>query len=133
MTRPLHDVERALLLRILEKDGPDIETARKQVERAHHSGPSCAGGDMCFDLEIEGDVPLIDERVQNGPVFGALVYSGSDCIGTVDLWVSEGRLASLEYSWFTDDAPTALPSVDQIRHVEPPRRSAGKHWFRRTT
>jgi hypothetical protein len=31
------------------------------------------------------------------------------------VWVKDGYLSSLEYSWVTHDMPTEYPTVDQLR------------------
>jgi hypothetical protein len=38
-----------------------------------------------------------------------------ELLGEILVWVSEGCLAAIEYAWVTDDAPTSLPDVEQIR------------------
>ncbi|WP_219108472.1 hypothetical protein [Austwickia sp. TVS 96-490-7B] len=36
-------------------------------------------------------------------------------VGEVLLWVSSGRITLLEQAWFTDDPPTAWPSMENVR------------------
>ncbi|MEV6554253.1 hypothetical protein AB0M22_00940 [Nocardia sp. NPDC051756] len=35
-------------------------------------------------------------------------------IGEVILWVEHGRLAGIEYAWYTDARPLTLPEPEQI-------------------
>lgn len=126
VTRPLSDVEAALLARILQMDRPGAEAARAQLPFALYGGPSHGGGDMCFDIVVQGDVPLIKQLHEHDPMFGVQVDEASEPIGDIAIWVSEGRLYSLEYSWYTDEAPTRLPDLDQLQDGVPmdaaPRR-----------
>lgn len=138
VTRPLSDVEAALLARILQMDHPGAEAARAQLPFALYGGPSHGGGDMCFDIVVQGDVPLIKQLHEHDPMFGVQVDEASEPIGDIAIWVSEGRLYSLEYSWYTDEAPTRLPDLDQLRdglqtipEPKPPWFSWPAKWKRR--
>lgn len=51
----------------------------------------------------------------DGPVTGMLVHDEGEPTGMIDLWLSRGHLSSVEYSWFTDEAPARWPSADQLR------------------
>lgn len=126
MSRALSSLEYALLARFFEDPRPGVEAARVQLESARHAGPSHDGEDQCFDIEVVGDVPLID--LPDGPHFGAIVFEDGEPTGDIGVWVSDGRLSSFEYSWFSADPPARLPSLDQS--IEPPpaedrRRSRG--------
>lgn len=133
MSRALSPLEYALLARFFEDPRPGAEAARVQLESARYLGPSCNGLDRCFDIEVVGDVRLID--LPDGPHFGAFVVDDGEDIGDISLWVSNGLLSSFEYSWYAEDPPTQLPSLDQLivpPPVEARRRSrVWKSLFRR--
>lgn len=112
-TRPLSAIERGLLERLCADDWFGVEQARAQAAVARYAGPSHEGTDNCFDLWVPADVVAIPVSV-HGPVYGLVVFEGLQPVGFVDLWVTDGRLATVEHSWFTDD-PGPLPTADQLR------------------
>jgi len=52
--------------------------------------------------------------VRSMAIDGSLPDSESNYIGEVFLWLVDGRLSALEYSWVTEDMPTELPRLDQL-------------------
>ncbi len=48
------------------------------------------------------------------PATGAVKDSSGELVGELLLWVSDGSLSALEYSWYTDEAPTALPDPGDV-------------------
>ncbi|WP_206311716.1 hypothetical protein [Streptomyces sp. DASNCL29] len=48
------------------------------------------------------------------PATGAVKNSSGELVGELLLWVSGGRLSALECSWYTDEAPTALPDPGDV-------------------
>jgi len=57
-------------------------------------------------------------RVPNGPlpVRAVAVDAQGSPMGEVLVWVSDGYLSTIEYAWYTDEAPTELPRASQLRH-----------------
>jgi hypothetical protein len=55
------------------------------------------------------------------PVEAWAYGSDAEVVGTLLVWVEDGRLSALEFGWVTDEMPTSLPSLDAVR-VVPPRR-----------
>ncbi|MGW4324985.1 hypothetical protein ACWEKR_03740 [Nocardia sp. NPDC004573] len=45
---------------------------------------------------------------------GAVADRNGSPIGEVMLWVENGWLSGIEYAWYTDERPRALPEPDQI-------------------
>ncbi len=47
-----------------------------------------------------------------------VVGARGEAIGFIDLWVTNGYLPFMEYSWFVE-MPTEYPSIDRLRQVDP--------------
>ncbi|WP_413101168.1 hypothetical protein [Streptomyces sp. Inha503] len=60
--------------------------------------------------------PFLPAEIPNGviPATGVVKDSSGELVGELLLWVSDGRLSALEYSWYTDEAPTALPDPHDV-------------------
>jgi hypothetical protein len=54
----------------------------------------------------------------SGPVPGcAWVHDANgQPVGTLLVWVDRGYISTLEYGWITDQPPTELPTVEQLRY-----------------
>jgi hypothetical protein len=59
--------------------------------------------------------------VRDGPLdVGALVVDDQEtATGWIHVWIKDGWLSSLEYSWTTDDMPMEYPKPDQLRLWDP--------------
>ena len=77
---------------------------------------SIAGGPP---TKLELAVPLSCEpaHVPDGPQpVRAVALDGlGQTVGEVLVWVSDGYLSTIEYAWYTDEAPTELPPTSQLR------------------
>lgn len=73
-----------------------------------------------LDLVVHGG---IQAAVPDGPLdVGALVVDDQDeATGSIAVWIKDGWLSSLEYSWFTDDMPMDYPDSDHLRLWDPHR------------
>lgn len=118
-SRPLTKGQRAVLELLCAGDWPGAAAARSQLAVAKYAGRSHPGDDNCFDIKVLGEVPLIEGP--GGPVYGMIAYDGEEPVGMLDLWVENGRLSSLEHSWFTE-SPGPLPAPEQLRAGSPPKR-----------
>ncbi|MEU7767776.1 hypothetical protein AB0B25_21950 [Nocardia sp. NPDC049190] len=69
--------------------------------------------------------PSVDLAVRPGAVHasgsrdgifasGAVTARDGSPIGEIMLWVENGWLSGIEYAWYTDERPDALPEPDQI-------------------
>lgn len=111
--RPLNDTEKAVLLRVFElTDAPDGDALREQVEAGIATSPcTCPCPSITLAVDHERARPIAYE--------GRLdleVYYGS---GAVMVWVDDGWLSNLETWWWSDDPPTAFPSLDALRLTPP--------------
>lgn len=119
--RDLTFQERAILSMAIETMTVGRAQARAQLEVARYAGPAHPGTHPCLDLALPDDVELIPP----GSGYPLTLYVAPDryTVGTIEVFISAGRLASLEWSEISlvDDAPevTEFPSVSRI--------SAGPH------
>jgi hypothetical protein len=122
--RPLNAAERALVEYLLRDDEPGYGALRAQVPTALRVAPWYPGS-QCFDIEVNGDVPLYRDDSTRAGEMGNLVGahgvyragalpSEATHIGDIFLWVREGRLAALEYASTAEIAPDVLPSTEQL-------------------
>lgn len=55
-------------------------------------------------------------RYPNGPVQvdAEVLDAEGESVGELLIWVEDGYLATLEFAWWTDEPPTALPPIDRV-------------------
>jgi hypothetical protein len=106
--RPLEQRERALIEHLLQDDFPGRDALLAQipfvrvVSRDHT---------VCLSFSIDDHVPASDAT--GGPlVAGSKDYDRLPI--TVELWIVDGYLRSLEVSWTSDDPPTGLPDPSEL-------------------
>jgi hypothetical protein len=123
MVRSFSDAERSLLL-FLAARADDADVLRAQIEVAEYDKPWFEGS-QSFDVRVADGAPRywsgrdIGGGRQIGPgcsvrVDGSLPDSDVNYIGEAFLWIIDGRLNALEYSWVTEEMPTELPRLDQL-------------------
>ncbi|MFF7632887.1 hypothetical protein ACFZB9_07005 [Kitasatospora sp. NPDC008050] len=124
--RPLNDSERAVLEHILSADVAGASALRSQLDRTEVVA-TWGAESVSVDLRVRGPVQHAPQVSRVVPV-GAGVYDHSgEYIGDLLVWADSGAtpsepeggatLSGLEYAWVTDEMPTCLPSIDQIRLV----------------
>jgi hypothetical protein len=120
LDRPLSTDEDAALRWILSlEDFPGVDELRVQA------GHVRAIYGRVTELELEvSDAPAAPIKDGILPVSAHVVDETNDVIGFITVWVKDGYLSSLEYSWVTDHMPTEYPSLDRLRasstRIEPP-------------
>jgi len=113
--RPLEPHERATLSRILEGASfPGASGLLAQVPKAKIVG----GLDTFLELEVLESAPRSSFREGHIPVRAFVEGEHKEPEGELLLWVRDGYLSALEIAWYTDDAPTKIPSADRIRLEE---------------
>jgi len=111
LDRPLTTDENAALRWILSlEDFPGADELRAQAGHVKATW----GRVTELDLEVSDAPPaLIEDGIL--PVSANVVGEDDEHIGFITVWVKDGYLSSLEYSWVTDHMPTQYPSLDQLR------------------
>ena len=109
--RELLTNEREILAVVLGAHSfPGADQVTRQIRHT-----SVTGGLTTFlDLAVSAKATAAD--VPDRPVPGrALVCSPAGEIeGEIIVWLKHGYLAGLEFAWYTDDPPTAMPELIQI-------------------
>lgn len=87
---------------------PQSAIARAQLAAAAWAGYEFADCE-CFLVEVPHNAGIARIEHQGGPFAVAEVSDNGESLGFVELWVSDGRLHSVNYMPFSDDH-AALPS-----------------------
>jgi hypothetical protein len=68
-----------------------------------------------LELEVDRQLPA-STRFRNGtlPKWALPRAPGGDVIGTIVVWLEEGYLHSIEYTWFSDEYPTVFLDPDSV-------------------
>ncbi|MFG1872671.1 hypothetical protein [Micromonospora arborensis] len=71
-------------------------------------------GPTWIDVKVPDGCPIGDW--EDGPLsISPTVLDGRGATaGCVVIWVSEGKLTSLEQGWYTDDPPSGWPSIEML-------------------
>ncbi|MEV4433339.1 hypothetical protein [Streptomyces sp. NPDC049585] len=111
--RALSGSERAILERILTGSFRGGARLLRQLDDVKVAG-TWGVESPSVDLKVAGDAPPVDAPDGVLPVVGEVFDESGDLVGELLVWVSEGYLSALEYSWFTDEPPVALPDVARV-------------------
>ncbi len=72
-------------------------------------------GSPSVDLEVLPDAARVSPAADGILADGAVTAPGGAPIGELILWVADGALSAIEYSWYTDERPASLPEIDRIQ------------------
>lgn len=113
--RPLSEAERDVLLHILSTPFPGAAELRRQVAMARVDRSWDPAGSPSVDISVPADSPRAN--LSDGPISAAaqVVDAHGEYQGELIVWVSDGRMSALEYSWVTDEPPARLPRTSDIR------------------
>lgn len=115
-TRPLKTNERALVRAVLALEAFD---GRAELDGQLDSVVAVHGDS---DLQLDLAVPAghARSRFTNGPIptRTLVVDDEGDPVGEVIVWVKDGYLSGLEYAWFTDEKPVALPDPAYLSRAD---------------
>lgn len=112
--RPLTAAESDVLHRILSANFPDADTLREQIgdaKVARNWGDNSPSVDIVVPESVKG------ARLEDGaiPVAAHVTDDSGEYLGELLVWVADGRISALEYSWVTDEPPSELPDPRMIR------------------
>ncbi|HEX7950896.1 MAG TPA: hypothetical protein VF494_11150 [Candidatus Limnocylindrales bacterium] len=110
MSRPLTPNELAAIEWVIAAHSRDAAPLRAQVETL-----TATPVEQCpCDLSLTTPGPA-QPGVANGPLRGPIVVDADgEPTGHIDLWVKDGLLSALEYSWF-QEMPTTYPPAERLR------------------
>ncbi|MGW4300449.1 hypothetical protein ACWEHT_11790 [Streptomyces sp. NPDC004646] len=103
-TRPLSPLEQRVLVKLLSVEFPGAQELRNQLAQTRVTR-TWGSDSPSIDLDVPPGVPAA--AIEDGviPATGTV----TDDSGELLVWVSDGRLSALEFSWYGDTAPTELP------------------------
>ena len=112
--RPLTTAEINVLHRILSAEFIDADRLREQVGDAKVA-KNWADNSPSIDIVVPESAERA--RLEDGPVPVAahVADDSGEYLGELLIWVTDGRISALEYSWVTDDPPGELPDPRMIR------------------
>lgn len=114
MARNLEPNERDVLLKMLSTDFDGAVELRDQVSSAVVTGETFP---TWLDLQVDGDVRASNLGDGPIPVSAWACDDAGDEIGTLLVWVTDGRLSAVEYGWVTDGMPTSFPALESVKIV----------------
>lgn len=113
--RSLTPSETAVITAVVSASAiPDAGRLLLDLDGAYTSDESSAT--WILDIETTNSAPGID--VPNGPLpVRAFVPDSERYQGEVLVWIKDGHLSGLEYSWITDEAPVRWPRPDEMQLI----------------
>ena len=107
--RPLTATEKVVAWNLLEKaQAPELDTLAGQLQAASVvSECEC----VCPTVSFAVDGSLAKPVSYSAKPVATADYDG----GSVMVWVEDGWLSHLEIYWWSDEAPTAFPDLNQLR------------------
>jgi hypothetical protein len=108
--RPLTIRESDTIRRVL--DTAVFEGARELLAQIPHV-QVVGGKPTWLDVRVPESAPPSPFRDGCVPVRAFVGVDEPD--GELLLWVTDGRLSTIEYAWFTDDEPTEFPRAELVR------------------
>ena len=111
--RPMSPVERAVVELILANEFPGAAELRAQVDFVQvvaKWGVDSASVDL---LVLEG-APRSPGVTGVIPVDATVADKTGSLFGEILLWATDGYLSAIEYAWYGDEPPRALPDTMMI-------------------
>ncbi|SFY51730.1 hypothetical protein [Streptomyces sp. F-1] len=107
-TRPLFPLEQRVLVKLLSAEFPGAQELRCQLTQTRATRP-WGSESPSIDLDVPPGVP--EAAIEDGiiPAIGTVTDDSGELFGELLVWVSDGRLSALEFSWYGDTAPMELP------------------------
>lgn len=115
LPRPLTPLEHQVIRAILVDGCPGVAELRAQLDSAKVSARWQPSGSPSVDLDVSVDLPNAPLADGVLPVNAHVYDEAENYVGELIVWLSEGRLSSLEFAWVTDEMPRSLPPVSSIR------------------
>jgi uncharacterized protein (UPF0548 family) len=107
--------EGRVLERLVSGNWSGAEIAREQMTDAQYG--ESLDLDLCFSIHLPGSSALPRLDAPDGPITGLAVEQDGEATGSIDLWIADGLISSVEYSWFTEHHPEVWPTDEEM--VEP--------------
>ncbi|WP_280247544.1 hypothetical protein [Nocardia abscessus] len=111
--RALTDLETSVVTKLLSSGAPGASEYLAQMPSSQVVA-TWGSGSPSVDLAVRPGA--VQASGSPGGIFasGAVTDRSGSPIGEVILWVENGWLSGIEYAWYTNERPHALPEPDQI-------------------
>ncbi|WP_306361317.1 hypothetical protein [Nocardia sp. CC227C] len=111
--RALTDLESGVITKLLATSRAGAHDYLRQIPYAQVVA-TWGIGSPSVDLAVPAEVVAASDSTDGIFASAAVTDRGGAPIGEVILWVEHGRLSGIEYAWYTDERPQALPEPSQI-------------------
>ncbi|WP_040872139.1 hypothetical protein [Nocardia exalbida] len=111
--RTLTDLEISVATKLLSSDAPGATEYLAQVPYAQVVA-TWGVGSPSIDLSVRPGAVQASDAPDGIFACGAVTDRNGSPLGEVILWVENGWLSGVEYAWYTDQRPHALPEPDRI-------------------
>jgi hypothetical protein len=112
--RPLSEAERRVLRHVLSMEFAGASELRSQLDQVEVIAQWSLDS-TSVDFRVPNATARSPQRSGIIPLNAHVLNESGDYVGELLVWLEDGLLAGLEYAWVTDDMPTVLPDVEQIR------------------
>ncbi|WP_228782127.1 hypothetical protein [Nocardia abscessus] len=107
------DLETRVVTKLLSSGAPGASEYLAQIPYAQVVA-SWGSGSPSVDLAVRPGAMQAAGSPGGILASGAVTDRNGAPIGEVMLWVENGWLSGIEYAWYTNERPHALPEPDQI-------------------
>ncbi|MFF7945065.1 hypothetical protein ACFZC5_35795 [Nocardia gamkensis] len=107
------DLEISVVTKLLSSEAPGATEYLAQVPYAQVVA-TWGVGSPSVDLSVRPGAVRASGAPDGIFAGGAVTDRDGSPIGEVILWVENGWLSGIEYAWYTDERPHALPEPDRI-------------------
>jgi hypothetical protein len=111
--RPLTDLESDVITKLLSVGGAGADEFRTQIPYSQVVA-TWGVGSPSVDLAVQPGASQAAGSADGIVANGAVTDRNGSPVGDVILWVENGWLSGIEYAWYTDERPRALPEPAQI-------------------
>ncbi|MEU2038790.1 hypothetical protein [Nocardia niwae] len=111
--RTLTDLETSVVAKLLSSDAADASAYLAQVPFSQVVA-TWGVGSPSIDLVVRPSAVRVSGSPDGIFAGGAVTDRNGEPIGEIMLWVENGWLSAIEYAWYTDERPHALPEPGRI-------------------
>ena len=110
---PLPPASVLILLAVSQvmEEGGEALAAQAEVARTTSVSPTY------IDVEVPANCPLVPEPDGPLPLSPTVVDEHDNPVGSILVWISDGRISLLEQAWYTDAPPTHWPTLDRVQFL----------------
>lgn len=111
--RPLTGLESAVVGKLLAEGGVEAGEYLRQISQAQVVA-TWGEGSPSVDLIVQPGPARAVSRTEGIIAEGTVSDQHGSPVGELIVWVEDGWLSGIEYAWYTDERPVALPDPDRV-------------------